>query len=302
MAAQELEGPPALLSACLSQTKISEGPMARSWILTLLAGMTLASSAPAQQTGWRFRWQPGQVLHYRVENHTTDSETVSGNKVDMVSEQVLLKRWEVMGVDAGGVATVKLSVTAMFVKQNRPNGEVVVFDSSNPDKSTPELRTQMSKFVGQTLAVLRVDGFGKVVEVQQGDAKKFESNPPFTLRLPPQAVAAGQAWDRLYDITLDPPHGTGEKYQAKQRFQLMSANNAVAALKLTTTMVTQPDAAADRIPLLRHQPDGDIVFNVAAGRIESVNLRIDKAIQNHQGEGSSYRFISTYKEQFVPTK
>jgi hypothetical protein len=276
--------------------------MARTWILTLLAGTTLVSSATAQPQGWRFRWQVGQVLHYRVEHTTTVSEIVSGNKLDMVSELVLLKRWEVAAVDAQGVATLKLSVTAMFNKQNRPNGEVVVFDSSNPDKSTPELRSQMGKFIGQTLAVLRVDGFGKVVEVQQGDAKKFESEPPFTLRLPPQAVTAGQAWDRIYDITLDPPLGTGEKYQAKQRFQLVSANNAVAALKLTTTMATQPEAAADRIPLLQKQPEGDIVFNVAAGRLESVNLRTDKSVQNHQGEGSSYRYVSTYKEQYVQTK
>src|SRR4029077_20249526 len=114
---------------------------------------------------------------------------------------------------------------------------------------------------------------------------KFESDPPFTLRLPPQAVTAGQAWDRLYEITIDRPPWTGEKYQAKQLFQLVSADNAVAKLTLTTSMVTQPDASADRIPLLEKQRDGEIIFNISAGRLESVHLRTDKSIQGHEGEG-----------------
>jgi hypothetical protein len=173
--------------------------MARTWILTLITGMTLVSSATAQSAGWRFRWQAGQVLPYRVEHTTTVSEIVSGNKVETTTELVLLKHWQVAAVDAQGVATLKLSVASMFNKQTRPSGEVVIFDSANPDKSAPELREQMGKFVGQTLAVLRVDSLGKVLEVQQGSSTKFESGPPFTLRLPPQAVTVGQAWERVYE-------------------------------------------------------------------------------------------------------
>jgi hypothetical protein len=71
---------------------------------------------------------------------------------------------------------------------------------------------------------------------------------------------------------------------------------------LTTNLKTQPEIPADRIPLLQFQPEGDIVFNTTAGRLESANLRIDKAIDGHQGQGSSYRFVSTYKEQFVQGK
>ncbi len=276
--------------------------MARTWHLTVLGVFFCTSPSFAQNTGLRFQWRAGQALNYRVEHQTTVSEVVGGNKLDMISELTLHKRWDVSDVDAKGVATLKLTLVAMRNKQSRPSGETVLFDSANPEKSTPELREQMSKFIGRTLAVLRVDGQGKVVEVKQGQASRYDSEPPFTLRLPEQAVNLGQAWERKYEITLDPPLGTGEKYQASQRYRLTKADNGLAAIQLTTTLKTQPDGPADRIPLLQKQPEGEILFNSAAGRVESVNLRIEKSLEGHQGQGSSYRFSSTYKEQYVGGK
>ena len=39
---------------------------------------------------------------------------------------------------------------AMRNEQKRANGETLLFDSQDLDKSTPELREQMSKYIGQT--------------------------------------------------------------------------------------------------------------------------------------------------------
>jgi len=278
--------------------------MARTWIFAVLATCVAVSPAAAQdiQYGWRFRWQPGQILYYRVDHHTNVSETVSGNKVETMSKLALIKRWEVTAVDPQGVATLKLSVTAMRHEQSRPNGGTLLFDSAKLDKSTPELREQMSKFIGQTLAVLRVDSAGRVIAVQQGSAAKYESEPPFALRLPGKAVTANQAWERTYEVTLEPPVGTGEKFAANQRYNLTKADDKLATIRLTTQLKNQPENVADRIPLLQNQPQGEIVFNIAAGRLESANLRIDQQLDGHQGEGSSYHFTSTYREVYVPAK
>jgi hypothetical protein len=276
--------------------------MTRTCILAVLATCVAVSPAAAQENGWRFRWQAGQILYYRVDHHTNVSETVTGNKVETMSKLALIKRWEVTAVDPQGVATLKLSVTAMRHEQSRPNGETLLFDSAKPDKSTPELREQMSKFIGQTLAVLRVDNVGRVVAVQQGSAAKYESEPPFVLRLPAEPVKLNHAWERTYEVTLEPPLGTGEKFPATQRYHLTKADDKLATMRLTTQFKNQPENAADRIPLLQNQPQGEIVFNIAAGRLESANLRIDQQLDGHQGEGSSYHFTSMYREVYVPTQ
>ncbi len=271
--------------------------MARKWLLTIMASLVLVVFTRAQSNSGHFHWVKGQVLHFRVEQTTKVTEVVGGKKVETGSRLNLVKRWEVQEVDKGA-ATVRLSVTAMRHEQQRPNGEVLRFDSTNPDKNTPELREQMGKYIGQTLAILRVDGQGKVLEVLKGSANQYESDPPFVLRLPVEPLALGQAWERSYQITLDPPVGTGEKIPSLQKYQVTDLANGLATIRMSTDL-KMPGAVSERVPLLQKQPAGTIVFNIQAGRIQSVDLHIEKELQGHQGEGSSYRFVSSYKEQYA---
>jgi hypothetical protein len=261
--------------------------------------LCLAAPVLAQDSSWRFHWRTGQVLPYRVEHVTTSSEVVNGNKVVTSSKLTVLKHWQVLDVDAQGVATLQLSLAAMRNEQVRPSGETLVFDSANPEKSTPELRTQLAKYVGTPLAVLRVDGFGRVLEVKQGPASRYESEPPFIITLPATLPAVGQSWERAYKLTLDPPLGTGEKYDAVQKFVLSKSDAGQAVMQLTTELRTLPENATDRLPLLQKLPAGEVTFDARTGRLQRARLRIDQQLQGHNGAGSSYRFQSTYTEEYA---
>jgi hypothetical protein len=270
----------------------------RKYGLAVLFGLALAGPAAAQGPAWRFRWQPGQVLPYRVEQVTTVTEVVGGSKVEMTAKLTVLKHWQVLEVDAQGVATLKLTLAAMRNEQTRPDGSVLLYDSANPDMSTPDFREQMAKYVGQPLAVLRVDGQGRVVEVKQGQVNRFESDLPFLVALPAAAPAAGASWERAFKVTLEPPQGSGQ-YEAVQKYVCTKEDATAAVIALTTQFRTQPQTSQEQAPLLEKQPEGEVVFDVRAGRLHSARLRIDKTLQNHQGEGSSYRFVSSYTEQYA---
>jgi hypothetical protein len=273
--------------------------MAHKWLFTTFASLVLAAGARAQSPSGHFHWVKGKAIYFRVEQITKVTEVIGGKKTESGSKLNLVKRWDVQEVDQG-TATVRLSMTAMRHEQQRPNGEILRFDSTNPDKSTPELREQMSKFIGQTLAILRVDGQGKVLEVIKGSANQYESDPPFVLRLPTQNLALRLGWERSYTITLDPPLGTGEKIPCLQKYTVTAINeqNGLATIRMSTEL-KMPAAVAERMPLLQKQAAGEIVFNIQAGRVQTVNLQIDKTLQGHQGEGSSYHFVSSYKEQYA---
>jgi hypothetical protein len=251
------------------------------------------------QGPWQYRWQKGQVLSYRVEHATTVTEVIDGGKQQFRSRLDLLKRYRVTEVDAAGVATVEVSVASMRNEQARPNGEVLFFDSSDPAKSTPELREQMTKYVGTTLAVLRVDAAGRVVEVKRAAAGRYDSEPPFALVLPGTPVQPGQSWLRDFEITLEPPAGTGEKYRAQQKFQCTKLVDGKATVALTTGFQTMPESAQEKLPLMQKAVEGEIVFDVAAGRVAAVQLRVNRVVENHQGVGSSYHFQSEYFERQV---
>jgi hypothetical protein len=276
--------------------------MMRKGILVVLAAGVLVSTATAQTASWRFRWQKGQVLTYRVEQSITVTDEGGQSKTGSQSKLNLTKRWQVMDVDAAGTATLQLSLTALRMETTTPSGESLLFDSANLDKSTPQLREQMQRYVGQPLAVLRLDARGQVLEVKDskfGSASRYQNELPFSFVLPEKGAAPEQTWERAYQIILDPPHGTGEKFDAVQQYTCTKQAGGAATVTLTTALKSKPESASEEMPLLQFQPQGEVVFDTQNGILRSARLSIDKEVTGHQGEGSRYRFQSTYVEEYV---
>lgn len=272
--------------------------MMRKTIAALCSVLTMASLASAQPP--RFRWQTGQVYVYRTEHNTVASYVMGENTDETRTRVRSLKRWQVRDVDSAGVATLQMSLQALFFETTPLSGEPLVFDSAHLDKSTPELRKQYESYVGQPLVVVRIDSQGKVLEVKEArpgySAAKYESEPPFKLILPVGLLKAGLSWERGYQITLEPPLGTGEKYAAVQRYICKGVADNLATVGLSTEVKDAPAAQEDQVPLWQMQPQGEIVFDVQAGRLQKATLRIDKEAQI---EGGNTRFQSVYTEQYI---
>jgi hypothetical protein len=268
-------------------------------MMCVAACLLLANRLPAQTAGWQFRWQPGQTLTYRVEHITNASETVGSEKSESKTRLVLTKEWKILDVDGVGVATLQLTLKALRLETATGTGWLI-FDSADPGKSDPDLRSQVQKFVGEPLATIRVDGRGRVVEVKEskhGPASRFESELPFVVILPEDGPRVNQTWERAYKITVEPPQGTGEKYEAVQKYLCKNVEPASAVIALSTGFKTMPENVLDRVPLLQLQPEGEAVFDLESGRLKRAAWHIQKEISGQQGEGSSYRFASTYTEE-----
>jgi hypothetical protein len=267
-------------------------------LFAIVLALTFALPAFAQ-VPWQFQWKKGQTLTYKIKHVTSVVETLEKGANTSNSQLDLVNRWQVADVDAKGIATLNLTLVSMRNEQKRAGGDILLFDSQNLEKSTPELREQMSKFVGQTVAVVRLDSYGRVIEVKQGNPASFESEPPFIIVFPDAKAAAGQAWKRPFNVVLDPPYGTGEKVQADQRYDCKKIEAGKATLSVKTEFKTMPDNARERLPLLQKDVEGEIVFDLPKGRLISAQLRTDKTVQNHQGKGSSYQFKSQYWRELV---
>ena len=273
-------------------------------VLSVVVGLALAVVAEAQSPNVRFRWQRGQVLAYRVEHSTKASEIAGGKTTETSSKLANIKRWQVIDVDGDGVATVQLSLAALRVQTTTPAGETLMFDSAKPEESNQRMREQLGKYVGSVLAVLRVDGRGKVLEVKScsfGPASRFESELPFVIELPEAGPTPGQEWQRNYLATLEPPQGAGEKFEATQRYMCKGRDQATAAIAFTTSLKTPMDQP-DQAPLFQMLPDGEVIFDLENGRLRSAHVKIDKELKGHLGEGTSYRFQSDYVEEYMGDK
>jgi hypothetical protein len=273
-------------------------------LATLFTTLFIATvQAQAPSPGCRFHWQTGQTLTYRTKQTIAVTEVADGKKVETSTALEHVKRWQVLAVDPAGVATLQMTLAHLRNETKTPSGEVFFFDSNDLDKSNPDMREQMIKYVGIPLVVLRVDARGRVVEVKEskhGSPTRYESELPFAITLPDSGVLPGQSWERHYKITLEPPHGANDKYDSVQKYTCKNVANGMATIHLTTTLARLPEAPADQIPLVQAQPQGEVVFDMTRGRIQLVKLDVDRELKDHAGEGSSFRFQASIREELLP--
>jgi hypothetical protein len=264
----------------------------------LMVGTWASAQVPAAP---RLRWAPGQVLLYKVEMSTASFDQVGEVKTETKTVIKVTKRWQVQAVDPAGVATLQLSLTAMSHERTTASGDVLRYDSANPDGSTPELRKALEQYINKPLAVIRVDPYGRVVEVKESKspASSYEHELPFLVALPAEALKVGASWERSYNITLGPPLGTGEKYPAVQRYSVKALGPDSATLTLTTQLKAAPKVPADAIPLWQMLPAGEVVLDLKNGRLHGARLTIERELKGHQGKDSLCRYQSTQTIQLV---
>jgi len=275
------------------------------YAVSLAFGVLFACTASADAP--RFQFRKGETLSYHLVQTTKvaevvlDEKTAKPQEVEATTKVDLVRKWKVTDVDDKGIATLEMSIASMRFER-KSGTEEDVFDSSKPDDLN---KNEMAKHVGPVLAILRVDSLGKIVDVKEskvGPATRFASELPFKLVLPAMAVKPGDVWDRSYTIQLDPPLGTGEKYEATQKYTCLEPKSGLLTVNMTTQIKEMPAQSADQIPLLPLTPEGSLYFHAESGRYYAARLTISKELKNHQGDGSSYKYTSTYVEDLMPEK
>ncbi len=271
-------------------------------LLCLLLGVSSSFGAAP-----RFKFTKGDTLSYKVVQVTSTEESFPDEKgkieeVKHTTRAEIVRKWKVTDVDEKGIATLEMSIGSLKWNHTLPDGKDESFDSDKPDELN---KKEMAKMVGTTLAILRIDAQGKLLEVKQskaGPESRFFADLPFKVIFPEAETKMGDSWTRDYALVLEPPHGTGEKFDSQQKYTHAEAKGGLMVIGLTTTLKKAPSSVTEQIPLIPMQNEGEVFFHAESGRYVGARLKVTKELKDHQGEGSKYKFSSTYTEDFIPAK
>lgn len=248
----------------------------------------------------RYKWQPGQVLTYKVQQVTTVQETTPGKGGQPVTFESkttlgLTRKWTVREVDAAGTATLEMAITQLKSEIKAHDGDVTVRDSADPDHAR-----EMAEYLNKPVVVARVDAQGRLAEVKEakgGSAARLHAELPFRLTLPDAGPAAGQVWERAFALKLDPPLGTGESYDFGQKYTCMGwMKDGLVAVDVETRLKAPPKTAAEQVPLVPMLWGGKVYFDPAAGRYHAARLTVKAELPNYQGDGTKFVYRSDYAE------
>lgn len=279
-------------------------------VAMLLAGVwSPVASATREQTALQYRWKQGDVAVYRNALNTTTTVSGMAGMGDVTLEQTMTQRIKLLAaaVAPNGSVTLHQTTEAVRVEMSAPAGKVT-YDSADPksaddNEAAAALARVFGGIVGSTIsitmapdgAVQRVDGIQKVLDkimqsvpddraaaalaqslrsVLSEEAVRASLEQSFP-RLPPQPVKPGDTWTGQVALG----SSVIGRVSGAQTFTLKSADGdrATIAVSLALKQESAPPMGPSgmTVKLGDSKGDGEIEFDVAAGRIRKSTMRTE---------------------------
>jgi len=264
----------------------------------------LASSIPvdAQET-LRWNFKNGEEIKYNVVQNMQTVMVVGDNEIDQAMNQTMAMTWQVLGVGAGGEATMNQIVGRIQMKMAGGPAGALELDTSDPKKSENPFVNSMGevfgKIVNQPFKVT-MKPTGEVGEVvippklieainssAAGNANALNKETleqmmkQSAVTLPANAVSPGSEWTSKQSVQL--PFGT---MVIKSNMTYVSKDaTGHAVIKIVPEIsVTPKEGAPVKMSLTSSAGEGKVLFDIARGRVVKSQLDLKMAMKIDSGQ------------------
>jgi hypothetical protein len=254
--------------------------------------------APPDPTTYDLRYQfaPGDVLRYEVTHRASIRSTIDQTTQAAQTKTDSIKLWKVTDVLPNGDIEVMNVVESVHMVNQLPEKEPIEYDSRR-DKTPPPGFEDAARAVGVPLSVIRITPSGKVtrrdVKVRQ---QNLEEDAPIVVRLPGKQVTVGETWDEPYELTVSLEQGGTKSIQTRRHHKLTAVKEGIATIEVKYQVLSPMDAHIEA-QLVQRLMDGEVKFDIGAGRVVSQQMDIDKRILGFAGPTSSMHYVMRMKEK-----
>jgi hypothetical protein len=274
--------------------------------LTIGLQLCVAAQEPIKLT-----WRKGDVSQYAAKQVTNVEEILQNEATKKLETSKYIVQlnltytWTVTDVDQAGVASMQKTVTAMKSETTRTIPGKDGQAATTTDVVDSQLATDREKmpFLNKVAVTAKINSLGEVVEASSDFGKasvtRFKTELPFRLTLTNQPFSQALAWEREYQIILDPKYGgTGEQYPTLQKCTSKGMNGQYAIVSFETKLKNEPKSQAELRPLIPLLWKGNVFFDTKANRYHACQLTAAKELLNHEGDGTKFNYKSEYSESY----
>jgi len=247
----------------------------------------------------RYRFAPGEKICWRVKHLSTTEATIQGKTETTRARTLSTKVWEVQSVDADGNMTLVHSVTDVDMWQKISDQPEARYNSQTDARPAPPY-LQVAKLVNTPLSTFQITPWGKVLS-RDGDANPINLGMgDIAIPLPVDAVKIGQQWQTSSDLLVRRRDGTKKRIKTRLVYTLKSVKTGVATIEARTEVVTPVNDPQIQSQLMQQITDGQIRFDLDAGRILSREIDWDKTVVGFKGHDSMMKYLARFTEELQP--
>lgn len=246
---------------------------------------------------FRYTFSAGETVRWEVEHKAKVATTVEGASQTAETVTLSVKAWKVVETQPGGETVFVHAVESIDMRQKITGRQETRYNSQT-DKEVPPMFQQAATQVGIPLAELTIDTRGKVLKRVDGKARPEGSvMTDITLILPDKPLAIGESWSTPFDMTATDKAGTTKIIKARRKLTLESVANNVAVLNHETQILSPLNDPTIEAQVVQNEQSGTVRFDLARGRIVSIEMSNDREVFGFQGDASVMHVVATFSEK-----
>jgi hypothetical protein len=212
------------------------------------------------------------------------------------SRTVSSKVWEVKSVDGAGNMTFTQSVASVDMSQQVADGSEVRYNSVT-DKEAPSAFKTVAESIGKPLATITITSWGEVTDRSEKANGANLGMGDITIPMPKEAIAIGQQWETDREIRVRRTDGSPKIVKVRELYTLEKVSAGVAVISIRSEPLTplrEPEVEAQAI---QQMSNGEVRFDMDAGRLISKSLSWDKTVVGFSGAGSVMEYSARLDEK-----
>jgi hypothetical protein len=272
--------------------------MNRRTTLTALCLTALAASGLAADDGieLRYRFRAGDSLPMRVAHRALTETTMNGTTQSIETMTDSTKTWKVIDVDAAGRATIEQTVDDVVMTSRASDRGEVRWNASGTAEPPPGYEGVRAS-LGKPLVRLVVATDGNVIERRELlPCPPSASGDLVVVPLPRERIRVGHEWTVPQEVVVEAPGGLRKAVRTRIRYRLERVADGIATIAVDTTVLTPVDEPQLEARLLERIWNGEIRFDIEAGRLVGRSTAVDRRVVGFGGPQSSVRYKASLEE------
>ena len=247
----------------------------------------------------RYMFRAGDNLVYRVEHVATVDTTIQGNRQTSKSRSVSTKLWQVQQVGTDGTIEFEHSIRDVDMWSQVNGREPVRYQSREGDEPPMEYEP-ISQTIGKPLSIVTIDQRGKVVKRDDKVQQLELGFGGLVVPLPSESVKIGATWAVPSVVRVRTADGTPKVIKTRQQYELKRVEVGVATISVKTQVLTPVRDARIRSQLIQRLSQGEIKFDVDAGRVLSKEMDWNETVVGFNGPKSNMEYVAQFTEKLMP--
>ena len=246
----------------------------------------------------QYKYEADEVIRYTIEHLATVDTTITGNNQKTKLRTKSTRSIHVKEPSSEGHMQFVHIIDDVDMWSEVAGRAAVRYNSATDEVPPPEFQ-QVKKTIGIPLSTITMDAHGKIVSRSDNVVHPEFGLGGLSIPLPRQEIKIGYKWSQPLEIKVRLEDKRIKSIKTRQLYTLEKVETGVATISVKTQILTPINNPRVRSQLVQRISQGQLRFDLDAGRLISKQLDWDEAVVGFNGPESNMKYLARSTETLV---